>query len=150
MTQTIVTRPTATTTAAPVRQRREVNLALWALQVVMAAVFLMAALPKLTADPQAVAGFTAIGLGETGMYVIGSLEIAGAIALLIPLLGGLAGLAFVGLMTGAVLSTLLVFGPELVVMPAIVLVLVAIIAWGRRGRSAQLLALVRNHRLKGR
>ena len=150
MTQTIVTRPTATTTAAPARQRRGVNLALWALQVMMAAVFLMAALPKLTADPQAVAGFTAIGLGETGMYVIGSLEIAGAIALLIPLLCGLAGLAFVGLMTGAVLSTLLVFGPELVVMPAIVLVLVAIIAWGRRGRSAQLLALVRNHRLKGR
>jgi hypothetical protein len=37
-----------------------------------------------------------------------------------------------------------VFGPELVVMPAIVLVLVAIIAWGRRGRSAQLLALVKN------
>jgi hypothetical protein len=37
MTQTIVTSPTATTTVAPVRQRRGVNLALWALQVVMAA-----------------------------------------------------------------------------------------------------------------
>lgn len=28
----------------------------------------MAAVPKLTADPQAVAGFTAIGLGQPGMY----------------------------------------------------------------------------------
>ncbi|MGH3797830.1 MAG: hypothetical protein ACRDSP_23405 [Pseudonocardiaceae bacterium] len=33
-----------------------------------ATVFVMAAVPKLTADPQAVAGFTAIGLGQPGMY----------------------------------------------------------------------------------
>lgn len=66
-------------------------------------------------------------------------------ALLIPLLCGLAGLAFVGLMIGAVLTTLLMFGVELVAMPTAVLVLVTIIAWGRRRRTAQLIALVRRH-----
>lgn len=90
------------------------------------------------------AGFNAIGLGVVGMYVIGSLEIAGAVALLIPPLSGLAGLAFVGLMIGAVATTLLVFGAGMVTLPTIVLVLAAIIAWGRRRRTDQLIALIGN------
>ena len=90
---------------------------MWCLQVVVAGVFVMAAIPKVTADPQAVAGFTALGLGTVGRYIIGALELAGAIALLIPPLAGLAGLAFVALMIGAVLSALLVFGASLVAMP---------------------------------
>ena len=62
----------------------------------------MAALPKLTADPMTVAGFTAMGFGATGMFVIGLLEVAGAIGLLIPRLTGLAALCLVALMIGAV------------------------------------------------
>jgi hypothetical protein len=103
----------------------------------------MAAIPKLTADPQAVAGFTELGLGTAGMYVIGVLEIAGAIGLLIPPLAGLAGLALTALMVGAVISTLLT-SAELVAIPAAVLVLTGIIAWGRRRRTAELIALVRS------
>ncbi len=146
MTQTITTPAGVPTAAAdPATQRRGSNIALWGLQVVTAAVFVMAAIPKVTADPQAVAGFHAMGLGVAGMYVIGVLEIIGAIALLTPLLCGLAGLAFVGLMIGAVLTTLLMFGPQLVVMPAAVLVLAAIIAWGRRRSMTRLVALIRHH-----
>lgn len=66
--------------------------------------------------------------------------------MLIPLLSGLVGLAFVGLMIGAVVTTLLMAGPQMVAMPAAVLVLAMIIAWGRRRRTAQLVALVRNYR----
>ncbi|MGH3766487.1 MAG: DoxX family protein [Pseudonocardiaceae bacterium] len=110
-----------------------------------AAAFVMAAVPKVTADPQAVAGFNAIGLGVAGMYVIGLLEIIGAVALLVPLLCGLARMAFVGLMIGTVLTTLLVFGPQLVVIPAAVLVLAAIIAWGRRRSVTRLIALIRKN-----
>lgn len=145
MTQSIMTPLATTNTAAPAAQGRGVNLALWGLQVFTAAVFVMAAMPKISADPQAVAGFQALGLGEVGMYLIGSLEIAGAVALLIPLLCGLAGLAFVGLMIGAVITTLLMFGIEMVAMPAAALALAAMIAWGRRRRTAHLVALVRNH-----
>lgn len=145
MTQSIMAQPATTHTAELTAQGRGVNLALWGLQVLTAGVFVMAAMPKITADPLAVAGFQALGLGEVGMYLIGSLEIAGAVALLIPLLSGLAGLAFVGLMIGAVIITSLMFGIELVAMPAAVLVLAAIIAWGRRRRTAQFIALVRNN-----
>jgi uncharacterized membrane protein YphA (DoxX/SURF4 family) len=135
---------TATTETGSRSPRRGANIALWALQVVTAAVFVMAALPKVTADPQAVAGFAAMGFGTVGMYIIGTLEIAGAIALLTPRLAGPAGLAFIGLMVGAVITTLLMFGPSLVAMPAAVLVAVAIIAYGRRGQTAQLVALTRS------
>ncbi len=106
-----------------------------------AAVFVWAAIPKLTADPMAVQGFTAMGLGIAGMYIIGSLEVAGAVALLIPRLAGLAGLAFVGLMIGAVVASL-PFGAAMVVVPAAVGVLAAVIAWGRRRSTVELVALV--------
>jgi hypothetical protein len=143
MAQTITTDSgTSTVTAAP---GRAANVVLWALQVVTAAVFVMAAVPKVTAAPQAVEGFNAMGLGEVGMYVIGVLELAGAVALLVPRLCGLAGLAFVGLMVGAVITTLVMFGPGLVTMPLVVLVLAVIIAWGRRRRTADLFSLVRSY-----
>jgi uncharacterized membrane protein YphA (DoxX/SURF4 family) len=143
MTQMITTPAgVSTATADPAAQRRGVNITLWGLQVVTAAVFVMAAISKVSADPQAVAGFNAMGLGVAGMYIIGTLEITGAIALLIPLLSGLAGFAFVGLMIGAVFTTLVMFGPQLVVFPAAVLVLAAIIAWGRRRSVPRLIALI--------
>jgi uncharacterized membrane protein YphA (DoxX/SURF4 family) len=146
MTQTITTPDGASTAAAdPAAHRRGVNITLWGLQVVTAAVFVMAAISKITADPQAVAGFNAMGLGVAGMYIIGLLEIIGAIALLIPLLSGLAGFAFVGLMIGAVLTTVLMFGPQPGAFPAVVLVLAAAIAWGRRHSVARLIALIRHH-----
>ena len=133
---------TSGTTAETAAQGRGMNIALWVLQLVLAAVFVMSAVPKLTSDPRAVAGFDAIGFGDWFRYLIGALEIAGAIALLIPLLSGLAGLAFVGLMIGAVVTTLLVFDGEMVALPALVLALATIIAWGRRRHTAQLIGLL--------
>lgn len=142
MTQMITTPAgsTSSATAGPDGRRRRGHIVLWCLQVLAAGVYVLAAIPKVTADPQAVAGFTALGLGTVGMYIIGILELVGAIGLLVPRLAGLAGLAFVALMIGAVLSTLLVFGASMVAMPAAVLVLVAVIAWGRRRSTAELLA----------
>jgi len=157
MTQATTTRQITTTTAAtaatasvasrparPVAERRRAaNVALWVLQALLAATYVFAALPKLTANPQAVAGFQAMGLGTTGMYIIGALELAGAIALLIPRLCGLAGTCFVALMVGAVIATVLTSGPGLAVFPAVVLVLVAVVAWNRRQRTADLVRQVR-------
>lgn len=125
------------------RRARGLNIALWVLQVVVAAVFVMAAVPKLTSDPRAVAGFQAIGFGDWFRYLIGILEVTGAVALLIPLLSGLAGLAFIGLMIGAVVTQIVVSHGEMVALPAIVLVAVAVIAWGRRRYTARLFELLR-------
>lgn len=130
--------PTTTPTSS-----RAANAGLWTLQVLLAAVYAFSAFGKLTADAQNVAGFEAMGLGTAGMYVIGTLELAGAIAMFIPRLTGLAALCFVALMTGAVIITLAIGGGALAVIPAVVGVVAAVVAYGRRDSTQALLELVR-------
>ena len=137
---------TAITAATPTTSTpsRAANVGLWTLQVLLAAVYAFSAFGKLSADPQNVAGFEAMGLGTTGMYLIGSLELAGAIAMFVPRLTGLAALCFVALMTGAVIITWAMMGPSLLVaIPATVGVVAAIVAWGRRDSTRRLVAHLR-------
>jgi putative oxidoreductase len=118
------------------------NVILWILQIGAAAMFLFAAFPKLTSNPQAVQGFAMIGLGQWFRYLTGGLETLGAVLLLIPRLCGLGGLLLACVMVGAVATHLLVLGGSPVA--AIVLLLVtAIIAWGRRDRTLSLLGMRR-------
>lgn len=147
MTQLTITRPAVARPATPTTRRRAANVALWVLQVLTAAMFVMGAVAKLTSEPQSVAGFNEMGLGDGGRYVIGVLELAGAVALLIPILCGLAGVAFVALMVGAVTLTA-IYDADMVAVPAVVLVLVAVIAWARRDRTARLVTLVRDGRTR--
>jgi uncharacterized membrane protein YesL len=84
-----------------------------------------------------------MGLGNTGMYIIGTLELAGAIAMFVPRLTGLAALCFVALMTGAVILTALIGGGVLVAIPATVGVVAAVVAWGRRDSTRRLVASLR-------
>lgn len=130
-------------TAATPTSTRVANAGLWTLQILLAAVYLFSAYGKLTADPQNVAGFEAMGLGAPGMYFVGAVELIGAIGLLIPRVAGLAAACFVVHMTLAVIITLAIGGGVLAVIPAVVLVLVAIVAWGRRSSTAALVAQVR-------
>jgi uncharacterized membrane protein YphA (DoxX/SURF4 family) len=116
------------------------NAGLWTLQVLLAAVYAFSAFGKLTAEAQNVAGFAAMGLGNTGMYVIGALELAGAIAMFVPRLTGLAALCFVALMTGAVILTAMMGGGALVAIPATVGAVAAVVAWGRRESTRRLVA----------
>lgn len=69
-----VTTETAEPPATRTSTRRSRNVSLWVLQGLLAAVYVMSALPKLTADPQVVAGFAAIGFGPVGLFVIAVLE----------------------------------------------------------------------------
>lgn len=118
------------------------TVALWVLQVLLAGVFVMAAIPKITADPMAVAGFDLLGLGVPGMVVVGWLELAGAVALLVPRLCGLAAACQVVLMIGATITTAILM-PEMLAMPAVTLVLVCVVAWFRRHDTAALLRMLR-------
>ena len=119
---------------------RAANIGLWTLQVLLAAVYAFSAFGKLTAEAQNVAGFAAMGLGNTGMYVIGALELAGAIGMFVPALTGLAAACFVALMVGAVALTLAIGGGALVAIPATVGVVAAVVAWGRRDSTRRLVA----------
>jgi uncharacterized membrane protein YphA (DoxX/SURF4 family) len=134
MTAITATRPTSVRIAA---------VGLWTLQVILAAVYALAAFGKLTADAQNVALFEAIGLGTTGMYVVGALELAGAIAMFAPRLTGLAATCFVALMIGAVISTLAIGAGAMAAIPATVGVLAAVVAWGRRAGTRRLIAQLR-------
>jgi hypothetical protein len=84
-----------------------------------------------------------MGLGVAGMYVIGVLELAGAVAMFVPRLTGPAALCFVALMIGAVTMTWAVGGGVLVAIPASVGVLAVVVAWGRRDSTRRLMAQLR-------
>lgn len=131
-------------TTTPTTRRRRVagTVALWVLQVLLAGVFVMAALPKVNGDPIAVAGFDLLGLGTPGMIVVGWLELAGAVALLVPRLCGLAAACQVVLMIGATTVTAVLF-PAMIAFPAVTLVLVSVVAWFRRHDTAALLRSIR-------
>ncbi|MGQ0716953.1 MAG: DoxX family protein [Pseudonocardiales bacterium] len=76
--------------------------------------------------------FNEIGIGQWFRYLTGGLEIVGAVALLIPRLVAHGALLLAGVMVGAVITDLLLGVSPL--SAAVLLVVSAIIAWGRRDR----------------
>jgi uncharacterized membrane protein YphA (DoxX/SURF4 family) len=108
------------------------NIALWALQVILAGVFVMAGASKLAGAQDMVKIFQDVGAGQWLRYVTGSLELVGAVLLLVPRLSALGGLILTGVMTGAVLTCLFVID-ESPVPAAVLLVLAAVVMWNRRG-----------------
>ncbi|WP_405642861.1 DoxX family protein [Streptomyces sp. NBC_00019] len=123
---------------------RRARIALRTLQVVLALFYAVAsALPKLIAHPSASEGFAEMGWGDAGMYTIGVLELAGAVALLIPLLQSVSAMALSALMVGAFVVQVSVFDGENAATPLILIVPLALIAWARRDQNARLLGLVR-------
>ncbi|MCF3136686.1 DoxX family protein [Streptomyces olivochromogenes] len=138
------TAPLTSVTSASSARGRRAHLALRALQVLLALFYgIASALPKLIAHPSAVESFDKIGWGGAGMYTIGALELAGAVALLIPVLQSVAAMALSALMVGAFIVQLTVFDGQYAATPLILMVPLALIAWARRGHNADLLRLIR-------
>jgi uncharacterized membrane protein len=125
-------------------RRRVARVALRTLQVLLALFYgIASALPKLIAHPSAVESFDKIGWGSGAMYTIGALELAGAVALLIPVLQSVAAIALSALMVGAFIVQLTAFDGQNAATPLILMVPLALIAWARRGHNGDLLRLVR-------
>src|SRR6266576_476152 len=114
-----------------------INVVLWVLQIAAAGMFLMVGFLKLSGDPQLVGLFKAIGLGQWFRYLTGTLEVAGAILLLIPRTSGLAALMLAGVMVGAVVTHVFIVGGS-PLGATILLVVTGIVAWGRRHRTRSL------------
>lgn len=137
--------PSPDPTSAATSSRTITTIALWVLQVALAAYMLWyAAIPRLFALGTSVEMFEDIGLGQWFRYVVGGLELLAAIGLVIPRVAGAAALGLVGLMIGATFTNLFVIngGPWTFVTIGIT-VLSALIAWGRRAEIAALLSLLR-------
>ncbi|AZP17024.1 DoxX family protein [Streptomyces aquilus] len=123
---------------------RRARIALRTIQVLLALFYAFAsALPKLIAHPTAADAFAEMGWGNAGMYTIGALELAGAIALLVPVLQSVAAVALSGLMVGAFVVQVSYFDGENAATPLILIIPLALIAWARRGQNAQLLRILR-------
>ncbi|WP_327237108.1 DoxX family protein [Streptomyces sp. NBC_01317] len=123
---------------------RRAHLTVRGLEIVLALFFgIASAAPKLVAHSSAVESFDTIGFGDWFMYLVGALELAGAVALLIPLLSGVAAIAFVGLMIGVFVTQLTAFDGENLLTPVILAVPLVFMAVVRRPRTAELVALVR-------
>ncbi|TDC88791.1 DoxX family protein [Saccharopolyspora aridisoli] len=122
----------ATETKAP--PRRAANTGLWVLQVLLAAFFVFASVPKLLGDPMAVQMFDLIGFGQWFRYLTGSVELLGAIGLLVPRLCGLAALGLALVMVGAALAQVFPLGaPAVALSPLVLCVVLVLLAWARRG-----------------
>jgi uncharacterized membrane protein YphA (DoxX/SURF4 family) len=127
------------TPAAPATSRgRAVNIALWALQAFLALVLAMAGLAKVGGDPTMVEMFATLGVGQWFRYVVGALEIAGAVGVLVPRHSGLAALGLACLMAGATATNMFVLGAS-PLLPLVLLLVSVMVAWGRRARSGDLL-----------
>ncbi|MFJ4683442.1 DoxX family protein [Streptomyces sp. NPDC088789] len=122
---------------------RRARIALRGLQVLLALFFgIASALPKLLALPAAAEIFDEMGWGSTGMYLVGALELAGAIGLLIAPLQSAAAVGLSGLMIGAFVVQLTELNGENAATPLILLVPLALIAWARREQNVELVRRV--------
>jgi uncharacterized membrane protein YphA (DoxX/SURF4 family) len=106
------------------------NIALWTLQVLVALAFFAAGSAKLLGSPAMIAVFDAVAIGQWFRYVTGSLEVLGALLLIVPgtTVFGAGLLACV--MAGAVAAHLTVLHSA-PTAPLVLFALTAVIAWGR-------------------
>ncbi|MFG2587211.1 DoxX family protein [Streptomyces sp. NPDC048438] len=150
MSEAVATASLAAPNAPSAPRRRVGSAALTGTRVVLALFLGFSAVAKLVAHASAVESFDRMGWGSGAMYAIGGLELAGALALLIPLLAGVAAIALVGLLAGASVVQLTLLDPPNAVMPALLIVLVVLIARDRRERTRELFALLRGQRRTAR
>ena len=128
------------------RPRRRTSTLLWAAQILLAVLFVNFALAKLGGG--LVQEFADIGAGQWLRYFSGTAELAGAIGLLTPWLGGLAAAGMAANMAGATIinATVLRSVPQYAGPPLLTGLLCAVfvfIAYGRRQQIRALGAAIR-------
>jgi len=102
------------------------------LTVVLATFFLLAGSIKLDPSPEAVVRFVRWGYPEWFLYLVGAMEMGGAIALLIPRVAGVGALLLGVIMVGATLTHLLHDEMAAVPVPLVLLALLAFVVYVKR------------------
>lgn len=131
------------------RPRRLTSTLLWAAQILLASFFLVAAaLPKLTGGGShgAVQEFGLIGAGQWFRYLVGVLELAGAIGLLTPWLAGLAAAGLAADMAGATIINATVLNGtryDAFWLTVVLFLVFVILAYGRRQQIKGVVAAIR-------
>ncbi|MDO3684920.1 DoxX family protein [Micromonospora sp. C28ISP2-4] len=127
------------TTPPPVT--RGLHRTLWALQGVLGVFLIVASAgPKLFGETNAVQTFEDMGAAPWFRYLVGLLELAGGVGLLVPRLAGLAAVGLALLMVGAAVTQAFILdGGALLLTPVVLFALFVFIAWGRRHSIRRLL-----------
>jgi putative oxidoreductase len=114
---------------------KALNVTLWVVQALLALVFLGAGSGKLTGNPDMVALFTAIGIGQWFRYVTGILEVAGAVLIVVPKTRSIGAALLVPIMLGATTANVMLHTTA--IPPLALLLLSSFVVWGRRRELAQ-------------
>ena len=122
---------TVSDTTTGTTRSRWVTLLGWVPRVALALVFAGAGFSKVAGDPAMIELFSDIGAGQGLRYVVGALEIAGAIGVLVPRLCGLAAAGLALLMIGATIVNVAVLGVS-PVFTLFLFALAAVTVWLRR------------------
>ncbi|GAB2592770.1 DoxX family protein [Streptomyces capparidis] len=129
---------TASAAPSPALSRRT-QAVLWTTQIVLALFFAVASgVPKLAGVAAAAESFDRIGYGDWFMYLVGGLEVAGAVGLVLPRLAGLAALALTGLMVGAEIFMWAYLDTTYWYTPLVFAVILGWVAHARRHTTAEL------------
>ncbi len=121
---------------APGRWR---TIVVWALRMVLGALFLFVGITKLTGTANTVAYFAAIGWGQWFRYLTGVLDVVGAVLLFVPRWTWLGAVMLFSSVGSAALISLTVFrgdpnwgGPVTIAAPLVLTLLCALLAWMTR------------------
>ena len=112
------------------------SIALWILQFLLAALFAVQGMIKLSGSPTWVARFSGWGFPDHLYFAVGFAELIGAIALLIPRLAKFGSLLLIVVMAGATV-THAIHRERQVITTLVLLALLAIILYMRRGAAAR-------------
>ncbi len=124
--------------------RKALHYVTWIAQVLLAAMFLMAGASKLGGAAQMVGLFDVIGIGQWFRYLTGTLEVGGAVLLLVPGLAGPGAALLAAVMVGAITTHLVVLHNS-PAMPAALLAGLLFVAWSRRAQVAALWPRRKSH-----
>jgi putative oxidoreductase len=109
---------------------KAINLTIWGVRILAAFAFLAAGGSKLAGAPDMVNMFEKVGFGQWFRYFTGSLEITGAVLLLVPRTAAIGGGLLAMVMIGAIGTHLFLIGGSPV--PAVVLLVLAVtVVWNR-------------------
>ena len=118
----------ATAVLAP---SNKMNIVIWVLRVLIAALFLFAAFGKLTSNPMMVEEFGKVGLGDWFRYFTGVLEVVGAAALVTPAISGFGALLLLCVDAGAFVAQVAVIHSDWIHTIVIGAILMALVYWQR-------------------
>jgi putative oxidoreductase len=110
---------------------RPLNILLWCVQALLALEFVGVSSAKLMGNPEMVALFTAVGIGQWFRYVTGILELTGAVLIVVPRARSIGAVLLATIMLGAITAHLFILHVP-PTAPVVLFLLSGFVVWGRR------------------